>query len=68
MFLYTFTINCVTTGAQKKPTEYMFCFIYSLQCIIIISSHKMCGFICSVLKKVIPNNTTPTFQEVDGVT
>ena len=68
IFLYTFTINCVTTGARKKPIEYMFCFISSQQCIIIISSLKMCGFICSVLKKIIPNNTTPTFQEVGGVT
>ena len=67
IFLYTFTINCVTTGARKKPIEYMFCFIYSKQCIIIILSLKMCGFICSVLKKIIPNNTTPTFQEVGGV-
>ena len=46
----------------------MFCFIYRQQCIIIISSRKMCGFICSVLKKITPNNTTPTFQEVGGVT
>ena len=46
----------------------MFCFIYSQKCIIIISSLKMCDFICSVLKKIIPNNTTPTFQEVGGVT
>ena len=68
IFLYTFTINCVTTGARKKPIEYMFCFIYRQQCIIIISSRKMCGFICSVLKKITPNNTTPTFQEVGGVT
>ena len=68
MFLYTFAKICVTTGARKKPTEYMFCYIYSQQCIIIISSSKMCGFICSVLKKVIPNNTTPTFQEVGGKT
>ena len=67
-FLYTFIINCVTTGARKKPIEYMFCFIYSQQYIIIISSRKMCGFICSVLKKIIPNNTAPTFQEVGGVT
>ena len=28
----------------------------------------MCGFISSVFKKIIPNNTTPTFQEVGGVT
>ena len=68
IFLYTFTINCVTTGARKNPIEYMFCFIYSQQCIIIISSRKMCGFFSSVFKKIIPNNTTPTFQEVGGVT
>ena len=45
IFLYTFTINVVTTGARKKPIEYMFCFIYSQQCIKIISTRKMCGFI-----------------------
>ena len=28
----------------------------------------MCGFISSVFKKIIPKNTTPTFQEVGGVT
>ena len=28
----------------------------------------MCGFISSLFKKIIPNNTTATFQEVDGVT
>ena len=27
----------------------------------------MCGFISSVFKKIISNNTTPTFQEVGGV-
>ena len=67
IFLYTFTINCVTTGARKKPIEYMVCFIYRQQSIKIISSRKMCGFISSVFKKIIPNNTTPTFQEVGGV-
>ena len=67
-FLYTFTINCDNTGARKKPIEYMICFIYSQQCITIIPSHKMCGFISSVFKESIPNNTTPTFQEVGGVT
>ena len=66
-FLYIFTINCVTTRARKKPIEYMICFIYSQQCITIISSWKMCGFISSVFKKLISNNTTPTFQEVGGV-
>ena len=46
----------------------MFCFIYSQQCIKVISSGNMCGFISFVFKKIIPNNTTPTFQEVGGVT
>ena len=57
----------VTTRAGKKPIEYMICFMYSQQCITIISSRKMCGFISSVFKKLISNNTTPTFQEVGGV-
>ena len=68
IFLYNFTIICVTTGARKKPGEYMICFIYSQQCITIISSLKMCGFISSIFNKIIPNNTTPTFQEEGGVT
>ena len=46
----------------------MSCFIYSQQCIKIISSRKMCGFSSSVFKKIIPNYTTPTFQKVGGVT
>ena len=41
------------------PIEYMFCFI---------SLPKMCGLFSSVFKKVIPNNATPTFKEVGGVT
>ena len=48
--------------------EYMFCFIGSKQCMQIIWSRKKCGLFSSVLKKIIPNNTTPTFQEVGGVT
>ena len=48
--------------------EYMFCFICSEQCIKIISWHKKCGSFGSVSKKIIPNNTTPTSQEVGGVT
>ena len=68
IFHYTFTINCVTTGARKMPIEYIFCFICSEQCIQIISSRKMCGLLSSVFKKIIPNNTTPTFQEVGRVT
>ena len=50
------------------PIEYVFCFICSEQCIKIISLRKKCGLCCSVFKKIIPNNTTPTFQEVGGVT
>ena len=48
--------------------EYMFCFICSEQCIKNILSRKMYGFFISAFKKIIPNNTTPTFQEVGGVT
>ena len=68
IFLYTFTINYVTTGARKMPIEHVFFFICSEQCIKIISSRKKCGLHCSVFKKVIPNSTTHTFQEVGGVT
>ena len=50
------------------PIEYMFFFICSEQCINIILSHKICGLFSSVFKEIIPNNTTPTFQEVGGVT
>ena len=46
------------------PIECMFCFI----CSKIISSRKRCSLFISVTKKIIPNNTTPTFQEVGGVT
>ena len=49
-------------------SECLFCFICRKQCIKIISSHEKCGLFSSVFKKVIPNNTTPTFQEVGGVT
>ena len=45
------------------PFECMFCFICSKQCITIIS-----WLFSSAFKKIIPNNTTPTFQEVGGVT
>ena len=50
------------------PIEYMFCFICSEQCKKIISSRKKCGLFSSVFKKIISNNTNPTFQEVGGVT
>ena len=48
--------------------EYNFFFICSEQCIKIISSHKKCGLFSSVFRKIIPNNNTPTFLEVGGVT
>ena len=48
--------------------EYMFCFIRSEQCIKIISSRKKCSLFSSVFKKIIHNNTTPTYQEMGGVT
>ena len=60
IFLYTFSLNCATTGVREKPIEYMICFIYSQQCIPILLARKMCGFISSVFKKIIPNNTSPT--------
>ena len=50
------------------PFEYMFSFICSEHCKTIISLRKKCGTFSSTFKKNIPNNTTPTFQEVDGVT
>ena len=50
------------------PSEYVFCFICSEQGIKINSLRKKCGLCCSVFKKVIPNNTSHTFQEVGGVT
>ena len=50
------------------PIGYMFCFICSEQCIKSISSRKKCDLFSSVFEKIIPNNTTPTFQGVGGVT
>ena len=50
------------------PIERMFCFICKEQCIKIISSRKKCGLFNSVFKKIISNNTTPSSQEVGGVT
>ena len=50
------------------PIEYMFCFICSEYRMKIISSRKKCGFLSSACNKIIPNNTSPTFQQVGGVT
>ena len=67
--LYTFTVNCVTTGAQKCLLRICFALFSSKQCIIIILSRKSCtAFFSSAFKKIIGNSTTPTFQEVGGVT
>ena len=44
-------------------TEYMLVLFVE-----IISSRQKCGLFCSVFKKVIPNNTTPSFLGVGGVT
>ena len=60
--------DCVTTGARKMPIEYMFCFICSKRCMKSISSRKKYGLFGSVFNKIIPYNTTPSFQEVGGVT
>ena len=49
------------------PIEYMFALLSSEQCIKFISSRKKCGLFSSIFKKIIPNYTTPTFQEVSGV-
>ena len=46
------------------PIEYMFCFTCSEQCIKIISARKKCSLFSSVFKNIIPNNTTPTFQDI----
>ena len=48
------------------PTEYMFCLTCGEQCIKSISSLKKCGLFSSVFKKIIPNNTTPIFNEWVG--
>ena len=50
------------------PIGYVFCFSCSEQCIKIISMLKKCGLFCSAFNTIISNNTTPTFQEVGGVT
>ena len=48
------------------PIEYMFCFICGEKCKEIISFCKECGLFSSVFKKIIPYNTSPTFQKAQG--
>ena len=50
------------------PIEFMFFFICSEKYIKLISSCIKCDVFCSLFKKINPNYTTPTFQEVGGVT
>ena len=68
IFLFNFYNKLCHYKSTKMPIEYMFCFICSKQCIKIISSRQKCGLFRSVFKKIIPNNTNPTFQEVGGLT
>ena len=50
------------------PIECIFCFICREQCTKNNLSRKKCGLFSSVFKKIVPYNTTPTFQEMGGVT
>ena len=50
------------------PIEYMFCFICSEQCIKSFRQAKSVACLVLYARKSILNNTTPTFQEVGGVT
>ena len=59
--------TCITTGAQKCLLSVCFA-LFVTNNVKIISSCKMCRLFSSVFKKIIPNNTTPAFQEVGGVT
>ena len=45
-----------------------YCFICKEQYIKNILLRKKCGLLSSVFKKIITTNTTPTSQEVGGVT
>ena len=47
---------------------YMFCFPCSEQCINMHFVAQKVWLLCNVFKKIILNKTTPTFQEVGGVT
>ena len=49
------------------PIQYTFCFICREYCIKNISSPPNFVLISSVLDKIIPDATTPTFQEMCGL-
>ena len=59
---------------QKREFHWKIPFYFGNSCICfalfikIISLRKKCGLFSYVFKKIIPNNTAPTFQEVGGET
>ena len=64
-FLYTFTINCVTTCARKCLLNICFALFEANNGYKSFHRAKSSLF-SSVFRKVIPDNTIPTFQEVGG--
>ena len=51
---------------EKSLLSICFALFVAKKSIKIISSRKNCGLFSIVFKKIIPNNTTPTFLEVGG--
>ena len=67
-FFLPLVLNCVTAGTRNMPIEYMFSILVANNKYIkSISSHKNIELFSSVFQNIIPNNTIPTYQEVDGV-
>ena len=68
-FFYILLLLIVSLQEQEKCLlSIWFALFAANKC---IKSHfvaQMCGLFSSVFKKSIPNNTTPTFQELGGVT
>ena len=58
---YTFTIECVATGAQNMH-------IISIGYALFVTNNLQKHLFISVFKKYIPDATSTTFQEVAGVT
>ena len=69
LFLFILLLYVVSVEEHEK---FLLCiclaFVCSDQCMEIISLCKKCGLSSSAFKKIIPKNTTPTFQKVGGVT
>ena len=53
---------------EKRKLGICFALFVSNKAYKLFRSAKKCGFFRSVFKKIIPNNITPTFQEVGGLT